>query len=110
MKGFIDLNKSWFFTDRTLEKDVFYSFIIGDFDNNSDNHSVFSIDLNFCKLNDKISAIQLSSYNDSWKIFTKYPDLFEKLSSISDDNTITPDDVTKILISLGFKNFTQTER
>lgn len=61
------------------------------------------------QLTPQILAIELNSFDDSWKSFTKCPELFELLSKLANKN-VSVDTFTKHLLKLGFVDKTKTKQ
>lgn len=63
----------------------------------------FSIE--WIKLSETLLSPCLKAFNDSWKVLTEFKDVI-RLLEIYHDSHITPEEMYKALLDLGFKDFT----
>ncbi|MCY8737528.1 hypothetical protein MOD71_18655 [Bacillus haynesii] len=102
VKGFYHLADSWY---REELKNAPYVDVITIGLYEDDNGTDGEFEIKWSKLNNEIVA-HLEAFNDSWVALNQCLDLIQ---SLKDAKNITPDECVKLLLKLGYKDYTNRE-
>ncbi|MCK5602949.1 hypothetical protein KAR91_13790 [Candidatus Pacearchaeota archaeon] len=106
VKGFTHLSKSWYGEANLRNSKYTDEIMIGFYSPEGGTSGEFGV--RWQQLGGK-STPQLQVFNDGWHAFAEMPELISRLKEL-DDMHVTPDDLSKILIDIGFKDLTQLEQ
>jgi hypothetical protein len=102
-KCFVITNKAWYAKSLTLDDP---EILIGDY--TDDGGCTMEFNITWRDLRDNELTPRLMMFNDSWKAFEYYPELFKLLPEL-DSKKVSQDDFINELLKLGFEDHTQYE-
>lgn len=107
VRGFYHFANAWYSKDWKKNKRFIDDIYIGMYEESGAGGSAGEFSIVWEDLGGS-TASYIRLFNDGWHLLSEFKDLFERLSKLS--NKVTPEKICKILIELGFKDFTPTEK
>ena len=102
-RQFIQLSKAWYGDTKLQESDIIDKITIGFYNEDGGTTGEFVIKWTLiCGA----ATPMICSFDDSWSALLEFKDLLEKLAEL-DNLSPSPDEIVKVLISLGIENNTK---
>jgi len=105
-RAFHQSSRAWYTEHLPLDAGIFDEFMVGMYHPEGGSTGEFKII--FQNLGGDIVP-RLCAYDDSWDALFNMGDLLESMAD-ADDKNISPEEFRKLLVLLGFKDITSTER